>query len=510
MNPHRTTALAVLLALAGLSACRAGSVDEPAPAIQDTGPSGQPSPPAASEVLPSDWQDLAPGLTEGFLADLGDLGGATEYVIDLHLAADLQRVEAHQTVHYTNREDVALGELYFRLYPVLVGGEMTVTAVQVDGEVVEPGYEYERSALRVPLRSPLQPAEAIDVAIDYTVDVPGPSEGLYGVLAYSEGILSLAHAYPMIPVYDDEGWNLEVPPPHGDVVYADASFFRVTVTAPQAVVLAAAGMEVEHSSEGGTQQVTYVAGPARDFYLAASERFEVIERQVSGTTLRSYAPPEFREASERALTFAGQALEVFGEAFGPYTYTELDLVAADFAALGVEYPGILMLELGFYDPADDSRPPDWFESVVVHEVGHLWFYSAVGNDQLDEPWLDESLVQYITMMYSGDMYGQQGYDGYHQALEARWERVDRAEIPIGMPARAYNGTEYSAIVYGRGAFFFEALKEHMGEARFDDFLRDYFQANLWGIGTTESLRDLAEQHCGCDLSTLFEDWVYAP
>ena len=28
--------------------------------------------------------------------------------------------------------------------------------------------------------------------------------------------------------------------------------------------------------------------------------------------------------------------------------------------------------------------------VVAHEVGHQWFYNLVGNDQVDQPWLDEA------------------------------------------------------------------------------------------------------------------------
>ena len=44
---------------------------------------------------------------------------------------------------------------------------------------------------------------------------------------------------------------------------------------------------------------------------------------------------------------------------------------------------------------------------------------------------------------------------------------------IGMPAAAYEGNAYSAIVYGRGPIFFDTLAEAMGQASFDAFLRDY-------------------------------------
>ena len=65
----------------------------------------------------------------------------------------------------------------------------------------------------------------------------------------------------------------------------------------------------------------------------------------------------------------------------------------------------------------------------------------------------------------------------------------------------------SAIVYGRGPLFFDALKEEMGEQVFDDFIRDYYQQNKWGIASGLDLKSLAENHCNCDLATLFEAWV---
>jgi aminopeptidase N len=42
------------------------------------------------------------------------------------------------------------------------------------------------------------------------------------------------------------------------------------------------------------------------------------------------------------------------------------------------------------------------ESTVAHETGHQWFYNGVGSDQTNEPWLDESVTQYITGEYFYD------------------------------------------------------------------------------------------------------------
>jgi len=177
--------------------------------------------------------------------------------------------------------------------------------------------------------------------------------------------------------------------------------------------------------------------------------------------------------------------------------------------MGVEYPGIISLNLAFYDPQDDTFPQGWFESVVTHEVAHQWVYGTVGNDQLDDPWLDESLAQYLTLRYFADRYGPQGADGYRQAMVERWERVERAPIPIGLPVRDYTPLEYGAIVYGRGGLFFEALAEALGQPAMDEFLQEYYRTQRWGIATPESLQALAEAHCGCDLEALFREWVTA-
>ena len=114
----------------------------------------------------------------------------------------------------------------------------------------------------------------------------------------------------------------------------------------------------------------------------------------------------------------------------------------------------------------------YLESTVAHEVGHQWFYNLVGGDQLDDPWLDESLTQFATLQYYTDEYGSGGEQGFRNSLESRWDAVERADIPIGLPVRAYSGQEYGAIVYGRGPLFFVALRNRMGTEAFDAFLKD--------------------------------------
>jgi aminopeptidase N len=375
----------------------------------------------------------------------------------------------------------------------------------VNGQSVEPRYEQKDSAMVVPLLAPLASGEQAVFAMDFDVAVPTDESSNYGTFAYLRDVLAMAHVYPMIAVYDDEAWNDEIAPPEGDVIYNDASFYLVRIDAPEQIEIASSGVTLDRQVDGDRQVLTMAAGPARDFYFAASGGYEVASQKIGETTVRSYAPANLQAGSRQVLETAAKALQDFAARFGPYPYTELDFVSTGTNALGVEYPGIIAITDRAYE-GDYAR---FLESTTVHEVAHQWFYNEVGNDQIDEPWLDEALAQYATLLYFQDEYGLAGADGFRKALEDRWNRADRMEIPIGMPVAKYANGSYGAIVYGRGPLFFEALREKMGAKAFDAFLRDYVDVNSWGVATTESIRALAEQHCGCDLGELFGKWVDA-
>ncbi|MCG4735065.1 M1 family peptidase, partial [Casaltella massiliensis] len=36
-----------------------------------------------------------------------------------------------------------------------------------------------------------------------------------------------------------------------------------------------------------------------------------------------------------------------------------------------------------------------------------WWYSVVGNDEVNEPWLDEALTEYSTVLYFEKKYGKE-------------------------------------------------------------------------------------------------------
>jgi hypothetical protein len=477
-------------------------------------PTTSPTPVGNLDPIQVPWDDRSifqSGLVESARPILNELPGASVYHIEFNIAETIYEIAGMEEVRYTNNESVALEEVHFRLFPNILGGELKVSNLQVDGQSVRPRYTLANSLMIVPLPAALQPGKSIVLKMDFDLTVPQEVEVSYGMFVYYANVLALAHAYPMICVYDDEGWNEEIPAENGDLTYTDASFYVVRVSAPKKLTLVTSGQRVSSDEAGEFQTVFVASGPARDFFLAASEDYQEITRTFGEVTVRSYASPNLTEGSQFAVEAAADAIEVFNQRYASYPYSELDLAATPNLALGIEYPGAIVLNTEIYEAGGAERGSSEaaiLEATVAHEVGHQYFYNLVGNDQLDDPWLDEAMAQFVTMQYYRDVYGSAAGQGFYSHLTGRWERADFEKIPIGLPVASYHDAEYGAIVYGRGPLFIDALREKMGDVAFDAFVREYSTTLSWEIATPEIFQSLAEKHCACALDELFKEWVY--
>ncbi len=481
--------------------------------LPETFPSAN-TPESAFRESRTDEKNIIPpnNLLPTFRADLDRLEGAPIYTLEISLNPEdeLFRVSGSEQVVYTNQESEALKEIYFKLIPNMGGDYLGVSDVRVDGQTVNPLLEYENSVMRIDLPQALDPGKSTTVEMQIDAVVPSQMGGNYGLYVYSDNILALDAFFPIIPVFNHEGWNVEAPPRNADVIFSDASFFTVTVDAPADFVIAAGGQQVDGFTESDRQVVTYQAGPQREFYLAASPDFVSESVEVDGVTITSYFPEPYRAAGNMVLETANHALKSYNQRFGPYPYTELDLVSTPMQAGGMEYSSITALGLYLYDPdykLSGGLPGTVFlEAATAHEVAHMWFYAQVMNDQIDHPWQDESLVQYATYLYYRDRYGEQDAENFKSSFDDRWGRVGREKISIGLPAPAYQGSEYSAIIYGRGALMFADMQTAMGEDGFNQFLRDYVAAYRWQVVAPNDLLDIAQQTCGCDLSAIYREY----
>jgi hypothetical protein len=467
-------------------------------------------PATTAEITWEDREIFRSGLVPSAQGILTGLPRASTYYISLVIPPDfISGITGHQVVRYFNNEDEPLSEVYFRLYPNIQGGKSTVSQLIVNGNSVEPSLESMDTSLRVDLASPLQPGESLVLEMDFELAIPTEMGGNYGLYGFFDDVLVLDTFYPMIPAYDENGWYKETPQNNGDLTYQDASFYIVQVEAPADLVLASSGVVVDKKTAEGTQTTTYAAGPARDFYLGGSRKFVEQRDRIGDTDVRVLTLAENSVNQALAVDYAIHAIKILSDRFGVYPYTELEVISSPMRALGIEYPGITSILVDeFIDGIDLYGLPSaqMLESTLVHEVGHMWFYNGVGNDQQNEPWVDESITQYVTYLYYLDRYGNGS--GYVDSWRFRWNSVDYAEIPIGKPAGEYIGPEYSGIVYGRGPLFYLELEEAYGLETVLSGIDSYYDQFLWDNAGTEDIRAALEGACECDLGTYFDEWIY--
>jgi len=481
----------------------------PLAACQLTGMTLQSADPLSPVQVPHNLNQL-------FQEDIEELRNEAVYHIEVNIEPSDEGVAltGKEKVRFTNQEMVPLKEIYFRLLPNHSGDYLSVSNVTVNGESAAIALAYQDTALRVDLPQPLEIGASLEIAMDFDAMVPTSMGGNYGLYIYMEDIIALDAFFPFIPVYDRDGWQVFDPPMNGDLVFADVAFFEVKVNIPQEFIVASSGTEVHREVSGERKTITYHGGPQRDFYLAASPNFATKTALTKeGVRVTSYFLEEYREAGEMVLQVGLDALDVFWNRYGPYPYTELDLVSTPMMAGGMEYSNIVALGLNNYNPmatAGGVQGSVFLEAAAAHEVGHQWFYNQVMNDQIHDPWMDEGMVQYATYLYFVDTYGQDDAQGFYASLEERWGLVENAPIPIGRSAGDYSQIEYSAIIYGRAPLFMDALRQEMGEQAFSDFLKNYVETYRWQEVTPQDFLLTLEQSCDCDLNAIFAQWIYEP
>ncbi len=474
------------------------------PATASTNSKSPTDSPQPNSLFSLSWDDRSifrAGLMPAYQDVADKLPGASIYHVALTISDPPDRLSGVEEVRYTNQESVPLTELDFAIYPEILGGSIDVTNVMEDSKPVTANHQ--NGLLRVLLNTSLNPGEAVVIHMNFNITVPAQgSDYYYGIYGYNLGVLSLAHAYPTILVYDQNGWENSKPDLNGDPLFSDTSFYLVSIDAPSNLVLVASGTEVSRANASGRQQVLYADGPARDFYLAASTGFIKQSITSGALTVNSYAPADLKESAKAAMYTAAAAIADFSKRYAPYPYTEFDLVPIQTSAGGVEFPGLTALALNVY------QSPDFLEIVVAHEVAHQWFYNLVGNSTQGQPWLDESMAVFATWQYFLDRYGSYRAESYRTGVQAIWGTVNPPLVPIGLPVSSYSSAEYESIVYGRGPIFILALRDRMGQKTFDQFISDYTQHHEWVIATTDEYQKLAENTCACDLTSLFDSWVY--
>jgi hypothetical protein len=467
-------------------------------------PTSTPAPPPA--IIDVSRQQAA--MLPEFAADLQAAPQWDTYIITATLLPKTQTVVGEMQLALYNRDSVPFETLAFHLYPNHpdFGGSLAVDNVRVQGQPVASETAQEGVLLLLELAQPLAPGERALVSMQFTAQTSRNASGRsYGAFNQENGVWTLANFYPLLARRFAGGWDTRPVDSKGDFVVAETALYEVAIDTPPELTLVATGTRAEQMQlDHGPRREHFVSGPQREFFLTALEGLSQSSTVVDGTRITSYYQPGNPAAGQRSVEIAAQSLRIFNERFGRYPLAELDVIQAALTTfLGVEYPGVLLMEQSLYRP--NSRT---FETTLAHEVAHQWWYSLVGNDVQGEAWLDEGLTSYAQVVY---------YEGLGRPGDANVElelfrnmylstRRSGGDAPLNQHNSAFSGN-YVPLVYGKGALFFQALRNRLGDETFSNFIQNYYATYRYDEATGQDMLDVAQETCNCDLQPLYNDWI---
>jgi hypothetical protein len=474
---------------------------EPAP------PPAEPAPPAAPE-LPARIAEHRAALRPAFADDLWGMLNAPQYLIEATIDPDAATIAGVQQIIYTNRESDALTEIPLRLFPNLpdLGGSLALSDVTVDGVAVAAASGADGFLAIVPLPQPLAPGAATTLGMRFVAQTPINGQADY-YAAYNRGgdIFALANATPLVAVRRAGAWDLDVPNITGDLVTSETALYTAVLTIASGWTLVTSGSTV--AQDALDTQVTWriVSGPHRDFTIVATP-WSAIEADVDGTMVRMHVPPSVRGNGGRAgLDAAVRALRLFNERFGPYPFSDLDLVQIDARFFfGVEYPGVLLLDRRLF-----RELRELLEVIVAHEVAHLWWYALIGNDVQRAAWIDEGLATYAQVIYREAYGGPDAAAAELADIRQEYLRVASRgyDMPLDQPVAAFSPGLYYRLVYNKGALFFAALRRQIGDEAFFATLRQLVAARRYQSIDGDDVVITAGQACACDVAGLYDQWI---
>jgi hypothetical protein len=457
-----------------------------------------------------------------------DLDKVNKYIIDVEFNPEDKAYSAEQTVFYINNEEVDLDKIYFHIYPNAFRekdtapflfdsyedaypygfkpGYIEIYEISVDGKKIS-NFNIKgkgNTILEIPLENSLKPGQKTEVYMKYHVVLP-PAQDRFG---YGEKTFNLGNWYPIAAVYDDEGWNLDPYYSIGDPFYSDIGNYEVTIKAPKDIVIATSGSIIDERIQGDNKIWEIEAVLVRDFAWVASEHFTKVERNVDGTTVKLYFLENNSEINKFAVDVSCNAVEIFNDVFGKYPYKDFSVVATSFPS-GMEYPGIVFIGDKYY--SDDYK--GYLEIVIVHETAHQWWYGVVGNDEVDEAWLDESITTYSEVIYADEKYGDKVAEEYYQnniegGYRYRKSLIQSNEVVVKSLNKFTDWNDYGALVYDKGAMFIHEIEREYGEEVLYKTLKEYYNNYRFLNATTEDFIKVCETVIGEELDEKVEFWLY--
>jgi hypothetical protein len=454
-----------------------------------------------------------------------------DYLIEVKLDDVNHLLTGDIAITYTNNSPQTLDEIYMHLWPNAYKNNATAFAKQLEqngdmdfyfakeaerGFIDQIAFKVNGSLLavqpteyidviRVRLNKPLKTGEKVTLFTPFSVKVPK----VFSRLGHEKQDYFITQWYPKPAVYDVNGWNA-MPYLNQGEFYSEFGSFKVSITVPDNYVVVATGecesteeltdykaaTDTVPASSASTKTLIFNANQVHDFAWFASKRWGYVTKKIKlgdKEVLARLVSPEpdvkYLEAIETAITY-------YSEHVGVYPYSHATVVHGELkAGGGMEYPMITLCD--FLN-----------EEVIVHEVGHNWFYGILANNERRYPWMDESINSYYEAeaMKKGVEPKPDVNAGIMMAL-VKDNMLRNEHQAIGTSSEELTAGNYGMSVYGIGAKSFGYLKAYLGDQLYKKCMTTYYDTWKFKHPLPSDMKASFEQTSGQDLKWFFDDLI---
>jgi hypothetical protein len=501
------------------------------------------------------------------------------YKINVRLNDNNHTISAYEEFEYINNSPDKLDFIYVHLWPnayrngktalgklLYLNGEKLLRFAndsikggidsldfKVNGEKIS--WEYDPKHLdicKINLKTSLNPGERIMISTPFKVKIPSGEISRLGHVGQS---YQITQWYPKPAVYDKNGWN-QMPYLNQGEFYSEFGSFDVSITLPKNYVVGATG-DLQTESEltflndlakktketlGGNPKtagkaeknpifpesskewktIRFTQSKVHDFAWFADKRFRVLKGEVElphskrKVTTWAMFTPRNEMVWKDAIEYINDGTYYYSLWNGDYPYNQVTAVDGTISAGGgMEYPNVTVI--------GNTGSKMELEIVIVHEVGHNWFYGILGTNERVHGWMDEGLntlneMRYVETKYPnnkqlsdmvmGGKFHLNDLDHHDMGdVSYRFMTVLGEDQPIETKSEKFTSGNYGFIMYQKTGLVFHYLKEFLGEANFNKVMSAYFEEWKFKHPQPEDMRKSMETSSGKNLSWLFEDLI---
>ncbi len=489
---------------------------------------------------------MLPGLICMMIIGAGFPGpeSRADYTMDVRLEPDSSMVLGHSKILFMNGVNFPVDTLWLHLYPnayrdfttafgqdlEAVGrysfrasaesekGWIDLSGWSLNGNPVDISVDGCLGFIR--LDSPLDPGETVLLQGDFSVHVPS----FWSRMGHLGDTYQITQWYPKMCVLDETGWHRGRYHWRGEF-YSDFGDYTVVLDVPENFITAATGspVDVTLSDDSLRRTERWKAYNVHDFVWSASPDYTVREHTyvypwslgADSVNVHLVLLDDDEDHWSDVPAIIDSTLLYYGEWYVPYPYDDLWVVEpVVLMAGGMEYPQ-------FVFSAADVPMTRILEMVTSHEIGHQWFYGMLGNDEVDEAWLDEGMNTFSELRY---MQRRHGFSG-NITTTPDWIMeisdqdlslytyasftADGEEVPVLSDATsAGDGSHpYGFTYYSKPAFFLRMLQRQVGEDDFDRIMAIYFNRFMYHHPHTDDFQAIVEEVTGRSWKGEFDYWL---